>query len=103
MSTTQLGDKQQMPSAGAAGQRTCSAAVCSGIMRRSMAGGPTGSAAMASAVPRRRLQLQQHPHTPSGHGLQMLGEVPSAPLQQVAAVVLDSHHQRQRVAITCSM
>ena len=33
---------------------------------------------MASAVPRRRLQLQQHLHTPSGVGLQMSGEVPAA-------------------------
>lgn len=79
MFTTQLGDRQHIPSAVAVGQRTGSAPACNGIIRKSTAGGLTGGAAMASVLPKRRLQLQQHPHTPSGAGFQMLGGIPSVP------------------------
>ena len=57
---------------------------------------------MASAVPRRRLQLQQHPHTPSGDGLQILGEVSSVPCNRMPLGCC-FHRQHQRVAMTRSL
>lgn len=57
---------------------------------------------MASVLPKRRLQLQQHPHTPSGAGFQMLGGIPSVPSNSMPLWCC-VHHQHQFVAIACSL